>query len=587
MFSLSVIALIVIPALSAQAAVLPGAGTIDNQLRQNSGRAHPVPGLSTPDVVLPVGTGDQDGQVVADNGARVVLDRIQIDGERPRGTARVSEAAVKKLTDALTGRPVSFGEIRRLTTDLTALFRRHGALLARVIIPPQTIRNGVLTLTLIPGEYGTSAVDNRSALRDNWLQRIVAANTTPGEVVTKEKLERLSLLVNEVPGLSGKVSLTQGDRTGTTSVHVTAENDRLYGGWVGADNLGIDETGRSRIFAGVYAGELLGTGDQLRAEASLAYEDAGLTTGSIDYSMLVSGQGTRAGAGYSRMDYRYDFMSHRFRGYADTWQVYVSHPLVRTARAQVNVRATAGQSLMTDKYPSGASGIFQVYGDSGRKTATKGGLGVDGSLAWVPGGVTGVSLSVTQGHMDYRDEAALFWSGADIRRTEGHFSLMNWLLRHEQQVWGPFSLFAQGQGQVSQDNLDPSQKFVMGGPYAVRAYDTGTGYADNGTVVTAELRSRWALPSPWSWTGRQPALTVAGFWDQGWGEQNKNNISAYGGHVSDRNRVELAGAGVYVTLADEGNYAATVTWAHRTGREDPVSGYSDDDRVWLSAMKTF
>ena len=47
-------------------------------------------------------------------------------------------------------------------------------------------------------------------------------------------------------------------------------------------------------------------------------------------------------------------------------------------------------------------------------------------------------------------------------------------------MWGPFSLYVGLNGQVASHNLDASQKFLMGGPSAVRAYDIGDGTVDQG-----------------------------------------------------------------------------------------------------------
>ncbi|EAM5672504.1 ShlB/FhaC/HecB family hemolysin secretion/activation protein, partial [Salmonella enterica subsp. enterica serovar Braenderup] len=47
------------------------------------------------------------------------------------------------------------------------------------------------------------------------------------------------------------------------------------------------------------------------------------------------------------------------------------------------------------------------------------------------------------------------------------------------------------------------------------------------------------------------------------------------------------GAGLYATVADAGNYALTMTWAHRTGNADPNAVHDDNDRFWVSAVKTF
>ncbi|ECC3884694.1 ShlB/FhaC/HecB family hemolysin secretion/activation protein, partial [Salmonella enterica subsp. diarizonae] len=122
----------------------------------------------------------------------------------------------------------------------------------------------------------------------------------------------------------------------------------------------------------------------------------------------------------------------------------------------------------------------------------------------------------------------------------------------------PFSAYAGVNGQLADGNLDPSQKFLMGGPSAVRAYDIGDGSVDQGVVGTAEIRSRWSVPVQ-RWLGNDPQLTVAAFYDQGWGEQYRNNtVSGENGlRLANVNNLNLAGAGLYATVADAGNYALT------------------------------
>ncbi|ECL4818759.1 ShlB/FhaC/HecB family hemolysin secretion/activation protein, partial [Salmonella enterica] len=85
-------------------------------------------------------------------------------------------------------------------------------------------------------------------------------------------------------------------------------------------------------------------------------------------------------------------------------------------------------------------------------------------------------------------------------------------------------------------------------------------------------------------------LTVAAFYDQGWGEQYRNNHGADGRPLAsgnNPNRMNLAGAGLYATVSDAGSYALMLIWAHRTGNADPNAVHDDHDRFWVSAVKTF
>ncbi|MCZ6219285.1 hypothetical protein O5169_18220 [Escherichia coli] len=82
-------------------------------------------------------------------------------------------------------------------------------------------------------------------------------------------------------------------------------------------------------------------------------------------------------------------------------------------------------------------------------------------------------------------------------------------------------------------------------------------------------------------------MTSRCLYDHGNGQQNRDNESVRGVRLTDKNNVTLAGGGLYVTVGDPGSYAVTYHRAHATSGKEPISGIRDDDRIWLSAVKTF
>ncbi|HEI3267033.1 TPA: ShlB/FhaC/HecB family hemolysin secretion/activation protein [Escherichia coli] len=570
-FMLPVMALSVSP--HAMAVTLPAdAGTVSNQTGQLTPPS--VPEVITPELPslpLPSSSGRS-----GNDSAYLILRQVVLSGA-PASAGHAADAVIRSFT----GRRLNMNDLRDLTSRLTALYRQQGMMLARVILPPQTVRDGVLHLTILPGINGHNDLVSDAPVWDALLSRMMQDALPEGETVTRERMERLALLVGEIPGVSGRLQLAPGQHTGETAITLHASRTQRAGGYVGANNQSSPVTGRSRIFAGAWVNGLAGTGDRLSAEGSLGYEHNGLVNGRLDYSTLVSPYGTRAGISYSRLDYRYTFSSLKFRGWSDNWEARVVHPLVRSGRAQVNLRASAGQSFMTDRYPS----PLDVVGDEGKKTATTGSIGIAGNALSTPGGVTGGSLDFITGRVRYRDTAATFWSGADMRHSDDSFFTTVWQLRHEQTLYGPFTAMAQVRGQFTNRNLDSSQKFLLGGAVSVRAYDVGAGAVDDGAVATAEVRWRHALPAT-AWTGGSPFVTLGSFFDYGQGRQNHNNTLS-GSTLSTQNQVQLAGGGVYATLGVPDNWSLSATLARRATGEDPVSGERDDYRAWLSAVKMF
>ncbi len=559
----------------AQAAVpsvsVPGAGTLGNQLRQESVHTPAAP-VSAPLTLPEEGAARQT--LSADNHTTITVKTVFFTGNPP-GLKGLSEADLQRQIAPDLNRPQTFAGLEAMAQKITDLYRRNGLLVARAVLPPQTVKDGALTIRIIPGRYDSAQIHNSTLVRSSVVQRMVRTTTPGSDVVTRAQLEREALLLSEIPGVNAQVAMKAGRQQGTTTPEITLTPGQRFGGYVGLDNQGDPTTGRSRVMAGGYANNLLGLGDQLRVDLLDAYEKSDLFNGSLDYSLLAGGAyGTRIGANYSHLNYRYNLNKLGFKGYSDNWGIYVTQPWIRTSRARVDVRLDGGQQFLTDTYPSG-------WGGKGRKQVSTGSLTLSGSVADLPGGVTGFGLTGTTGDVALRNETARAWN-----LNDGQFARFNYRLNHDQQIGGLFSVYAGVNGQLANHNLDSSQKFLMGGPLAVRAYDIGDGSVDQGLVGTAEVRSRWGIPVQ-RLLGAAPQLTVAAFYDQGWGEQYRNNNNGWGGRLADSNYLNLAGAGLYATVADAGNYALTMTWAHRTGNADPNAVHDDHDRLWVSAVKTF
>lgn len=583
-FALAPLALLAVSAISQAAATpsVPGAGALGNQLRQEKMLA-PFPPKNAP-LVLPE-EGHARKALSSDSRTTVVVKKVEFTG-LPAGLHGLSEPELQKLVAGDLNRPLTFAGLEEMAQKVTDLYRQNGLLVARAILPPQTVKDGELTIEVVPGRYDESQITNSSALHTAVAQRLVRSTTPGGDVLTRRQLEREALLLSEIPGVNAQVAMKAGSRQGTTTPDITLTPGQRFGGYVGLDNQGDPTTGRSRVMAGGYANNLLGLGDQLRVDVLDAWEKSDLFSGSLDYSLLAGGAyGTRVGANYSHLNYRYNLNKLGFKGYSDNWGLYVTQPWIRTSRARVDVRLDGGQQFLTDSYPE----VFATESGSsrGRKTVSLGTLSFTGSVADLPGGLTGFGVSGTAGNVDLRSDISRSFSRQ--AGSGGQFARFNYQVNHDQQVWGPFSVYAGVKGQLADGNLDSSQKFLMGGPSAVRAYDIGDGSVDQGVVGTAEVRSRWDIPVQ-GWPGNDPQLTVATFYDQGWGQQYRNNRGTDGSPLAsgnNHNRLSLAGAGLYATLADAGSYALTMTWAHRTGHADPNAVHDDHDRFWVSAVKTF
>ncbi|HAZ3577571.1 TPA: ShlB/FhaC/HecB family hemolysin secretion/activation protein, partial [Escherichia coli] len=145
-----------------------------------------IPELSSPDLSFPVA----DYPATRDNNpvSLVTLKHIRLTGA-PEFPSVPVDAVLQKYT----GRPLSFSDLRTMTASLTRLYRDAGLMVARVIIPPQVIRNGELSLTVLPGRADRTSLSNTSPLRNGMLTRLSETTLPEGSMIMRDRVERLAL----------------------------------------------------------------------------------------------------------------------------------------------------------------------------------------------------------------------------------------------------------------------------------------------------------------------------------------------------------------------------------------------------------
>jgi hemolysin activation/secretion protein len=150
------------------------------------------------------------------------------------------------------------------------------------------------------------------------------------------------------------------------------------------------------------------------------------------------------------------------------------------------------------------------------------------------------------------------------------------------------NLFVSVNGQVAFDNLDSSEKFILGGPYGVRAYPVGEAAGDTGGIFTSEIRYDF----PQLWVLGIPELV--GFYDLGWTELHVSPWANSGTAYGNKNAYALSGAGFGLNLTKPGVYSIRAAWAVKIGDNPGRSlagldsdGKDDTNRCWLQAMIMF
>lgn len=547
---------------AAHAQTVPNAGSLQRQLRQ---------GLSDMPSQAPPAA-PQAGEAAPDDGERVRVERFVVEGASLVPAAEL-EVAVKDYV----GRDLSLRELRTAAQVMADAYRRRGYF-ARALLPPQDLTDGVVRIRVIEGRFGKMVLKpGVSRANGEFVERVVGAGLKPGAPYSAAALERGLLLANDLPGVQADGLLKGGSEPGTSDLELKVKDKRLVLVSAGGDNAGSRATGSYRGFASVGLNDLTGYGDQVLLQG--LYSD-GLRYGQLDLSAPVGVNGWRLGFYASVLRYRLggDFKDLEARGQADTQGAELTYPLVRSASETVRVRL----GYEHGRYHDDMVGVA-IH----RKEINRGDLALEGSRsdAIGGGGFTSYRLALTLGDVDLSRlpiDKALDSFGAN---TDGGFGKVYAEVTRDQRVGSTFFVRARVAGQWSQNNLDGSEQFALGGPDGVRAYPVNEGLGDGGVLANLELHR--------AFSGMASGLDLFGFVDAGLVRRHADPWEGWGEPGED-NTYPLFGAGVGA------NFALTRTANLRLVVAAPIGsnkGAADSDRnqdggrrgarVWFSINKLF
>ena len=537
---------------SAYAVDPPGAGS---QLQQIPA----APQLPKAAPAIRVQQGNVPATTVADT-TRITVQRLQVDAPPV-----FAESELVAATGFAPGSELTLGELRAMAATISSYYQQRGYFLAQAYLPAQDIKDGIVHIKVLPGQYGQVQLRNQSQLSDGLAGSMLAG--LDGQVIASAPLERRLLLLSDLPGVLVSSTLAPGASLGTSDLIVDVQPGARFNGSIDADNQGNRYTGRNRIGATVNINELAGIGDVATVRAFTSTD--GLNFGRLAYQGQAGA--LRLGAAYTYMDYKLgkEFAVLEAKGTAKIASVFGSYPLIRTRSSNLYAQVNYDDKTFQDK--------TEVTGSVNDKKAQVWlfNLNGDSKDGWGGGGLGSYSLTFTTGKIDIQTPEALAIDRATLN-SNGHFNKLSFNAARVQRLAGETSLFGMLSGQAASKNLDVSEKMGIGGVGGVRAYPGGEAYGDQGYVLNLEVRQNIT-----AFTAIPGQLQVLAFADTGTVKLNRDAWSA------GENRRTLSGAGVGVTWTGANALLLKAYYAHKLGNAKATSEPDAAGRFWLQAVKYF
>jgi hemolysin activation/secretion protein len=447
--------------------------------------------------------------IVADPKDVVSTGTPNATGVQIKGLSLLENGGMREKLAAYLGKPLTESDRVKIVSEIVLFYRSRGRNTVDVRTPPQEITGGVLQVLVIEGKAGTVRVDGARWFDSKYIGKQM--RVAPGQELDSTQLAADLDWINRNPFRQVDLVYAKGSELGQSDL-VLKETDhfplRVYTGY---DDSGTTLTGNYRLTAGFNWGNVFGLDGQLNYQYMTDPQTLFFKAHSLTYIqplswrhtlMLVGSYATTHGDVPSPFDlggFNWQTSAH-YEMPLPSWGTYreALDAGFDYKRANNNL-AFGGQTV----YGGTVDTIQWSLSYNSSLSDSWGGTTLRATIFYSPGGITDQNTNAAYALSRSGAAANYTYGKVELNRTTGlpfDFSFVN--------------LFT---FQASDANLLGSEQLGLGGYDTIRGYDTRVVNADQGLIISSELRTPPLSPfSLFHWKDH-PAdkLQFIGFVDYG------------------------------------------------------------------------
>lgn len=385
------------------------------------------------------------------------------------------------------GKPVTLAGLDDITREVIAYFREQGFPVVNVVVPQQTVKDGVIQILAIEARVGKVKVEGARWFRPLNLREEVRLKE--GEKIDANQLEDDVAWLNTNPFRTVDLVFEPGEKEGTTDLVVQTKDRLPLRVYTTYDDYGIDLTGKNRQSLGFNLGNVFSLDHQAGFQYTTSWKELfnsmNAYSGSYTipfpwrhnltiYGSYVTSQGT-ATDGITSLQ-------------GESWQTSGRYninlpsigPLSHSVYAGADFKSsTNGVAIFNTLFSAPGNAPFNIFQmTAGYNASVRDDWGMTSGEAGVyysPGGVSGWNTTQQFNQVVTNSCASYVYGRFNFNRT--------FLLPYNFTLSGNFN------GQLASSPLMPSEQYGIGGYNTVRGYDERSANGDQGYVINAEFRT--------------------------------------------------------------------------------------------------
>lgn len=375
----------------------------------------------------------------------------------------LSEEDLQRVKEPYLDKEVSVKDLYQLVADINKLYSDRGYLTCKAFLEAQTIKDGVVRITLVEGKTGNVELKGNSSTRESYLRQRI--HLKEGEIADINRLNKDLLRFNSTNDIQLRIAIKAGEKVGTTDYVLTAVEPQRSTVGIFSDNAGNVNNGRYRYGAWWQYRSLTGRRDTLFLNGRFS---EGVKSGNLYYVTPLSPAGDKFSFSYSGNSVKTTdglLEDLNVKGHSRSFRVDYTHPILTNERIR-------------SEWGLGCDDLHSATSFSG--------------TPWVDDRVRAADIYADQinygnSYVFYQKHAYRFGNYKDILGDKRNFGkyVLNTLY---QKAWehGQRLTFRMD-GQLSSTNYLPSAElYYIGGMLSVRGYPESLLGGDSGMSASLE-----------------------------------------------------------------------------------------------------
>ena len=420
-----------------------------------------------------------------------------------------------RIAEKFLGEPLNAEIISAVKAEVLRYYEDERHPFVQVHIPKQDVTLGILQLIVSESRVGSIEVEGGNFTPPNMLIGYLPAKEN--QPLDVGKLRRSVYFMNRNPFRRVDLVYGAGSEPYTTDISLMVEDRRPIRFYTGVDNTGVETTSRQRFFVGMNWAQALGFDHIFTYQYTSTYEVHKFQAHTGQYLALLSwGHALNLYGGYSKVSAHLPFPSSHNSGNSVQGSFRYTIPFIPGLQftheftfggdfKRTNNTIEYSQTFENIAQPVNLTQVMAQYAGSWESKYFRVDYNVEGF--WSPGQWLNSQTNPDYGQL--RPDAKHEW-------VYGRAAI-----KYFQRLPKGWSLFFWGRGQMSSQNLLPSEQAGIGGYDTVRGYDERQLNYDGAIILNGEIRTpAFALLGRKHHKPERDALQFLAFLDWGYGSDH-------------------------------------------------------------------